>query len=130
MSGAFSTIIKMQLATDTPSHFSTLFQTEGSSIYTFKTGDLIYRTKLAVIKRKEYSLNLGVVVENETMAYGFQTIPMELVAIENNLIYLRAMAEKYDKSRHVFKLLLADYAEDWALYKIPEGLTLEDCLGL
>jgi len=103
-----------------------LFNKSGQSIFTFKKGDIIIRLEPAVMRDIKHNENLGIDVE---VAYGIDQSfrePMEFVAIENNIIYLRYVGG-YFKGR-ISKAKLDIFSEGWALFIIPEGLTMEDCI--
>jgi hypothetical protein len=102
-----------------------LSKKKGVSIFTFKKGDIIIRLEAAILKNVSHNENLGIDTE---AAYGIDQSfrePMEFIAIENNIIYLKYVGG-YCKGR-VSKANLDVFAEDWALFVIPNGLTLDDC---
>lgn len=102
-----------------------LFEKEGQSIFTFKKGDIIIRLKPAVTMRNAYNENLGIATQ---VATGFRNDfrePMEFVAVENNKIYLKYLCKCLEG--RVAKANLEEFADDWALFVIPDGLTIDDC---
>lgn len=107
-----------------------LFKEEGQSIYTFKPGDIIIRMKSAPRKDTRTNENLGIDVEVTLYSdNSFRDVPVEFIAIKNNLIYLRSMRKSYlSEKKDVYKVLLEQYEENWKLFEIPEGLTMEDCI--
>lgn len=102
-----------------------LFKKESLSIFTFKKGDLIIRTERVIRKIKSYNENLGIeiVTLQQDRDESFMTTPLEFICIENEVIYCRMIREQW-----VIKLLLENYQDGWAQFKIPEGLTLQDCI--
>lgn len=105
-----------------------LFEKEGHSIFTFKTGDIIIRLKPMQRVEQLYNENLGISVEVEQGTDNSYRYPMELIAIENNLIYLKSVGKAIITSPSPFSILnLEQWSEDWALFVVPNGLALEDC---
>lgn len=106
---------------------SEAFKKEPRSIYTFKKGDLIIRTEPMVKKTLKFNENLG--VEIDVPCYvdcTFQTEPAEFICIENGVIYCKYLSRGL--MGEVARLLLSDFEEGWALFIIPEGLSLKDCV--
>jgi hypothetical protein len=107
-----------------------LFETEGQSIFTFKKGDIIIRTKPCVIKRDVYNENLGIsIAVDACINYAFTRNPVEFIGIENNLIYVRDVKSFFGEVIRVHKERVSDFSEDWALFKVPNGLSLDDCIS-
>lgn len=107
-----------------------LFKQPSQSIFTFKKGDIIIRTEAAMITETIYNQNLGIETEvSKKYSDSFRDTPVEFIAIENNVIYIRELKIEpgWDKKR-IFKLLTDYYQDGWQLFKVPEGLTLEECL--
>lgn len=107
-----------------------LFTVEGHHISTFKTGDIIYRTKSVEYKKQIHHDNLPILIEVITAVDdSYRKEPIEFLFIKNNLIYLRSVKEDYFGKKRINKVLLERFAENWALYEIPDGLTIEDCVS-
>jgi len=88
-----------------------LFETNGQSIFTFKKGDIIIRTKPAVIKRDIYNENLGVVITVDAATnYAFTRNPVEFISIENNLIYVRDVKSFFGDEKKVHKEYVSDFS--------------------
>lgn len=103
-------------------------QDEGNSIYTFKKGDIIVRLKNARMIDIRTNENLGIEVEIlKGEDSSFRDEPVEFIAIENNLIYLRSLRTSLFKD-HIYKVRVERYEDNWAIYKVPEGLTMDDCI--
>lgn len=106
-----------------------LFKKEGRSIFTFKKGDIIIQLESIESKKQVHNENLGVITE---ISVGFDNSfrrPLEFIGIYNNLIYLRDIKEDlYFKTKSIHKAYLEYYSENWDLFVIPDGLTLDDCL--
>lgn len=101
-----------------------IFKVTGVSIYTFKRGDIIIRVEPAIKRKTVYDENLKVDVEVVfSVDHTLRDTPCEFICIENNIIYL-----KWLKENRIVKLLIDFYDEGWAIFKIPEGLTLNDCI--
>lgn len=106
-----------------------IFEKEGNSIFIFKKGDIIIRLKPRLLTEVKINENLGTSVEVQTDVDNSFRTPVEFIGIENNQIYLRAIKEdSYFKKKYVYKANLNEHSEDWALFVIPEGLTIDDCL--
>lgn len=108
---------------------SELFKKEGENIYSFKKGDYIIR--LVSAKRTDFKTNENLGIEMQIIDgvdNSFRETPVEFICIQNNLIYLRSLKPWHDGTKYVYKVRLEMYENDWALFEIPEGLTLEDCL--
>ena len=106
-----------------------LFAKEGQSIFTFKKGDIIIKVKPSTIKDIRFNENLGVSIEVVTGIDNSFRYPIEFVCIENNKIYLRDVKEdNFFKKKYVRAVNLEDYSEGWALFIIPDGLTLDECI--
>lgn len=103
-----------------------LFEKEGQSIFTFNKGDIIIRLRGADVKEKKYNDNLGVHVEVIKYTDSSYREPVEFIAVENNLIYVKYLCGCLKGV--IGKARLEDFSEDWALFKIPDGLTLEEIL--
>lgn len=102
---------------------------EGQSIYDFKKGDIIIRLKSALRKNIHTNENLGVDVEVvEGVDNSFRETPVEFIAIANNVIYLHNIKPWYDGTKYVYKVRLEMYEDNWQLFEIPEGLTIDDCI--
>ncbi len=103
---------------------------EGKSIYEFTKGDYIIRLKSALRIDTKTNENLGIEMQViEGVDNSFREEPKELIGIYNNLIYLRSIKPSYSGAKlFVHKLRLEMYEEDWALFEIPEGLTIDDCI--
>jgi hypothetical protein len=107
-----------------------LFEKQGQSIFTFKKGDIIIRLKPVVVKRDVYNDNLGILMTVDSHCdHSFTRNPVEFIGIENNLIYVRDVKSFFGDSKKVDKKPLSEYSEDWALFKVPDGLTLDDCIS-
>jgi hypothetical protein len=107
-----------------------LFEKDGHSIYTFKKGDYIIRLKSVICTETKFNENLGITIEVETREdNSFRESPVEFIAIENNVIYLMNIKASYGSTdRYVYKVRLEKYSENWGLFKIPDGLTIEQCI--
>jgi len=109
-----------------------LFEKEGKSIHCFKKGDIIIKLKNREIPKSVFNENLGIKIELQTKQIdtSFRSNPIEFICIENNLIYYREMKRDFHtKIRKVRWCLVDDYSEDWGLFVVPEGLTLEECFS-
>lgn len=107
-----------------------LIKTEGQSILTFKPGDLIIRVEPVKSQVAAFNPNLGVAVGiGEKLDNSHRTEPVEFAGIYNNLIYLRSLGRRFDGSRYFHKLLLEEAAEGWALFVVPDGLALDECIS-
>lgn len=105
-----------------------LFMKEGCSIHAFKKGDLIIRLTSLIKEISSFNDNLGIsIIVSKELDNSFRRIPVEFVAIENNIIYLKDIKPFCGKV-WIHKVLLEEYSEGWNLFVIPEGLTLEDCI--
>jgi hypothetical protein len=100
-----------------------LFKKEGHSIFTFKKGDIIIRLKSAMIKKPFYNDNLMITIFEPTNIDNSYRDPNEFIGVFNNLIYLKSL-----KYKTVHTLDLENWGEDWGLFDIPDGLTIEDCI--
>lgn len=78
----------------------------GQSIFDFTVGDIITQ-----------------VVPCE--AGNFRGDPLELLAIENNMIYLKHLTS-FEKGK-IEKISLEGYSRVWAKFVLPEGLTIDQC---
>ena len=106
-----------------------LFEETGRSILGFKKGDIIIRLKPAAVKEISYNENLGITTEYiKSYDNSFRTDPMEFLCVKNNLIFLRCLTEDYEGKKRVVKLTIEKYFDDWSIFEVPEGLTLEDCI--
>lgn len=106
-----------------------LFEKEGQSIFTFKKGDIIIKVKPRITTQERVNQNLGVTYLVETGIDNSFRKPIEFIGIENNQIYLRDISEdNYFKKKYVHKANLEEHCENWALFIIPDGLTIEDCI--
>lgn len=102
-----------------------LYKKEGVSIFTFKKGDIIIRLEDAVIKNTIHNENLGI---DSEVAQGVSSSfrhPIEFIAVENNIIYLKYIGGFF--KGNIAKAKLDVYSEGWALFIIPDGLTLDQC---
>jgi len=100
-----------------------LFEENGNSIFCFKPGDIIIRVQPLKIRKSIIHDTLGITIEKRDIVDNSYRCPMEFIGISNNLIYLRYLS----KMKHVSKAALNQYAENWALFEIPKGLTIKDC---
>ena len=106
-----------------------IFRKTGNSIFSFKKGDIIIRLEPTYREVELYSENLGItVVGQSSKDNSFRQVPVEFVAIENNMLYVKGMKVDYQNKKIVYKLPIEDYSENWALFVVPDGLTLEDCI--
>ena len=106
-----------------------LLQKEGNSIFTFTKGDIIIRLKNRIITESKTNDNLGITIEVQVGIDSSFRRPLEFMGIENNIIYLRDIKEDgYFNKKYVHKANLDDYSENWALFIIPDGLTIDDCI--
>lgn len=108
-----------------------LYQPEVRSIYTFKPGEYLIRPEPTVIKNTVHNDNLNIdidivhFIDNHTC----RKHPKEFVCIENGLIYMRQIVAVVPGFKlSIEKLILKDFEEGWSLFKIPDGLTIEDCM--
>jgi hypothetical protein len=101
---------------------------EGQSITSFQKGDIIIRTKPVPVSYMNFDeFGHGKKVNDFNHSHNLQ--PVEFVAVENNLIYVRAIfASPYgDGEKRIYVHPFADLCDNWALFVVPEGLTLEEC---
>lgn len=104
-----------------------LFNKEGRSIFDFKKGDIIVKMKPRVIKELRHNSNLGIDVEVSKRTQNMFREPDQLAGIENNLLYLRLMSGILKGK--VYQVKVEEYGVDvWELFKLPEGMTLDDKL--
>lgn len=101
-----------------------LFEAEGTSIFSFKKGDVIIRVKPALLKGVSYNENLGIETEVSFSSDHSFREPMEFIGIENNLIYLRYASGCNKGTLSTARLEL--YCDNWQIFKIPDGLKSED----
>jgi len=108
-----------------------LFEKEGQSIFTFKKGDYIIKVKDKILTEEVYNSNLGISIElYKGIDTSFRRNPLEFIGIYNNIIYLRDIIQSsFDDKKRIHKTLLSEHTNDWALFEIPEGLKLEDCIS-
>lgn len=103
---------------------------EGKSIWEFTKGDYIIRLKSAL--RTDYKTNENLGIEMQVIDgvdNSFRDEPKEFIGIYNNLIYLREIKPSYTGAKlYVYKIRLEMYEENWALFEIPDGLTIDDCI--
>ena len=104
-----------------------LFEQEGRSIFSFKKGDIIIKVKPRIIKENRENENLGISIEIETGVDNSFRIPCEFIGIENNLIYLKYLTG-YFKGK-ITTGYLDFYSEGWELFRIPDGLKIEDAFN-
>ena len=100
-----------------------LFKCEGQSIFSFKKGDIIVRVEPAIHKSMQRNENLGIEIEVVTGKDNSFREPMEFIAVENNTIYLR-----YAKNKRLTHANLEEHEDGWQLFKIPDGLTMDEIL--
>lgn len=98
---------------------------EGFHITKFSKGDLITKCKLPTITKVDDNLGIAVNV-TVNVTYGADTMPFELVAIENNCIYLWRTDFKVRGVKQITVLNYDIWQDDWIDVIIPEGLTLKD----
>ena len=93
---------------------------QGKSIFNFKKGDIIIRLEPVITK-----VFISNVLENEVVELPDHSLcdPLELLAVENNLIYLKYVSG--NTKNHITTVPLETYVEGWDLFVLPEGLTLE-----
>jgi hypothetical protein len=108
-----------------------LFTKDGNSIFTFKKGDIIIRLKPRIIATKLLNENLGITVEIESGIDNSFRSPHEFIGIENNKIYLRSVKEDFfTNKKSMYAANIEEFSENWALFIVPEGLTLEECIKI
>ena len=106
-----------------------LFEETGQSILCFKRGEIIIRTKSAAVKEINYNQNLGITTEYvKSYDNSFRTDPMEFLCVKNNVIFLRGLKDDFEGKKTVVKLILEKYFDDWAVFEVPDGLTIEECI--
>jgi hypothetical protein len=106
-----------------------LFEKQGRSIFTFKKGDIIIKLHPRIITETKTNENLGISTEVEVEIDNSYRSPVEFIGIENNIIYLRSIKEdSFWKKKIVSKAYLNEHSDDWELFVVPEGLTIDDCL--
>jgi hypothetical protein len=101
---------------------------QGQSITNFKKGDIIIRTKPVPVSYMNFD-ETGYRKTVNDFNYSHTRTPVEFIAVENNLIYVRAIcASPYgDGEKTIYIHPFADFCDNWALFVVPEGLTLEEC---
>lgn len=109
---------------------SEIFKEEGESIYSFKSGDIIIRVKSAMITDFKTNENLGIEMQViQGIDNSFRETPVRFVGIKNNLIYLQSLKPiGLSDKLHIYKCRLEMYENDWKLFEVPDGLTIEDCI--
>ena len=93
---------------------------QGKSIFNFKKGDIIIRLEPTT---KKIFLNKTMNSEVVELSDNSYCDPLELLGIENNLIYLKWVTGGCKGGLITAPLKI--YAEGWDLFVLPKGLTLE-----
>jgi hypothetical protein len=105
-----------------------LFEIEGQSIFTFKVGDIIIQVKPAEMKRDIHNDNLGITIQiTEGIDNSYRKNPVIFRGIYNNLIYLEDIKKSFDGKIRISKAPIETHSENWALFQVPEGLSLDEC---
>jgi hypothetical protein len=109
---------------------SQLYEVEGNSIYTFTPGDIVIRTKPVELTEEVVNENLGITVTVKKGFDNFGRIPLQFIGVENNLIYLKKPDIPTCSFKYIYQVCVFKYSQDWVLFVVPEGLTIEDCVRI
>lgn len=95
------------------------------NIHELKPGSIITRIEPCIERREEYSRNLGLsTVVDGKKDESYIGEPLRLIDVKNEAIYFEILSGPI--KGNIVTLPLFRWAEGWAPFKMPEGLTLED----
>jgi hypothetical protein len=99
---------------------------QGQSITSFQKGDIIIRTKPVPVSYVGFD-ETGYRKTVNDFNYSHTRTPVEFLEVANNLIYLRGINKSIEGLKTIYAHPFADFCGNWALFVVPEGLTLEEC---
>lgn len=107
---------------------SQLYEVEGNSIYTFTPGDIVIRTKPVELTEEVVNENLGITLTVKKGFDNFGRTPLQFIGVENNVIYLKNPDTSTRSFTYIYQVCVFKYSQDWGLFVVPEGLTIDDCV--
>lgn len=98
----------------------------GELITSFKKGDFVIRTKPVSVSYLNFN-ETGRAKSISNYNHSHTRNPVEFIAIANGLIYLKQINQPINGERTLYVHTFNEWADDWALFEVPEGLTIEEC---
>ena len=98
-------------------------------ITSFKKGNFIIRTKPVSINYLNFN-DTGRAKIISDYNYDHTRQPVEFIAIANGLIYLKEINQPTNGDRTLYVHPFNEWMDDWALFVVPEGLTIEECANV